>query len=179
MKTLLLALLMLLTGCATTGEFSVGIGKTFRYGADGMTGGVISPATVRWNDKWEARLLIFGPQTIYKNEGGLAIKPYAAITIHRLWTFRTDKLVSPELSAGIMGKADERCTYDGDLNCNRLAPLALAACWRLGVSFPRAGVRVIDLHCSNDSLDWGPEAKNLGQDFAMLDVVIHRWERGR
>lgn len=172
---ILLASLLALCGIAHAAEFSVGIGKPFRYGRDGFTGGVISPATLRWGGKWEARVLVFGPQTIYREYGGLKIKPYVGVVFSRYWGLRRDKRVSPEFSAGVMGKKSERCTFDGDEDCNRLAPLGVEACWRVGVSFPRAGLRVSDFHCSNDALDWGPEAKNLGQDFAMLDVVIAKW----
>lgn len=170
MKTLLLVLALSLAGCAVNSvQVSGGPAATVRY-SEGKSGGALS-AAVLVNDAWEYRAFYFGQQRIY--DGLLKIEPYWGVAASKVWTFRDGKLFRPYLSMGVMLKESQRCTYNGDVDCNRLTPLS----WCL---LPRAGFYLGDAkfelgHCSNNSMDWGPEKKNLGQDYLGAEIVVKRW----
>jgi hypothetical protein len=161
----LVALLLVgLSAPAFSCDLTAGPGASFRLN-EGKSGGVATIGCV-FGEKWELRAYYFGEQVIY--QGTLGIKPYAALSASRLWMFREGHRIRPMLQAGLMFKEAERCHFDGDVQCNRITPLPL--CF-LAV----AGVKVGDVlltfnHCSNASLDHGPEKKNLGQDFIRAEV---------
>ena len=119
-----------------------------------------------FGEKWELRAHYFGEQRIY--DGQLAIDGYAALSASKLWAFRDGRRVRPILGVGLMVKESQRCHFDGDVDCNRITPLPF--CF-----LASAGVKLGDVylslnHCSNASLDKGPEKKNLGQDFLRAEV---------
>jgi hypothetical protein len=168
MKTFTLAALLLAGLCAPafSCDLLAGPGKVVRY-SEGETGGMASVACV-FHDRWEVAGYWIGEQRIYNDQ--VRIAAYPAVSFSKLWTFREGKRFRPFLGMGLLVKGAQRCHYDGDLNCNRQLPLPYAF-------FPTAGfwigpVRITAGHASNDSLDWGPEKKNLGLEPYQAQVCI-------
>jgi hypothetical protein len=155
-----LALAVLLAGFAAPSfscDVTAGPGWAGRY-SEGLTGGIASVGCVA--DKWELRAWYVGEQRIY--EGRVQIAGYPAVSASRLWTFREGRLLQPILGVGLMAKGAQRCKYNGELNCNRELPLPFCFLFSAGLKFDAVSVTVF--HCSNSSLDYGPEKKNLGLD---------------
>ena len=164
MRGLLAALFLLVYGYANACDWTAGVGQSRRL-TDGKTGAVGSVACLI-NEKWDLRLNYFGEQRIY--EDTLVIKPYATISASRVWLFRDGRNFRPLLSVGIALKEAARCHYNGDVNCNRLTPLSFCFLTRAGFHI---GDLVVSLnHCSNAGFDYGPEKKNLGQDFVLVEL---------
>jgi hypothetical protein len=168
-----LLVLTLLTGCAHVDELAVGIGKGFTLGEDGVTGGVAS-ASARFDGRWEARFLAVGPQTIYERYGGLKQDGFWSLQLSRYWDFRDGHSTRPELGLGALFREQAECRFNGDEDCNRQVPRWLSACEWLGVTFTNSYLRTDLGHCSNNAFDTGPEAKNLGFNYGMLDVILWR-----
>jgi len=147
-------------------ELVAGPGKVVRY-SEGETGGMASVACV-FHDKWEVAAYWIGEQRIYNET--VKIESYPAISFSKLWTFREGKRIRPFLGMGLMLKGAQRCHYNDDLNCNRQMPLPFGFLPSAGVWL--GPVRLTVGHASNDSLDWGPEKKNLGLDHFRAEVCI-------
>jgi hypothetical protein len=164
MKTIvMLALLAGLAAPAFSCDITAGPGKVVRY-SEGETGGLATIACV--SKKWEVRAYWIGEQRIMNET--LRIDAYPAISASRLWTFREGKRIQPILGIGLMLKPSQRCHYDGDVACNRQMPLPFGF-------LTTAGVKIGDIlisigHASNDSLDYGPEKKNLGLDHLRAEI---------
>jgi hypothetical protein len=162
---LFISLALLLLGTTVNAcELSVGPGATVRL-SEGKSGGLFS-AGCTFKDKWELRLFYFGEQRIYEEQ--IVIDDYTALGVARVWTFRDGKKIRPYLGAGLMGKESQRCHFNGDIDCNRLTPLPF--CFWAYAGIVLGDVTVSLHHCSNASLDEGPEKKNLGQDFVMAQL---------
>jgi hypothetical protein len=165
MKRLMLAA-VLLAGLAVPAfscDITAGPGKVVRY-SEGETGGLATIGCV--SRKWEVRAYWIGEQRIYHET--VRIEGYPALSASRLWTFREGKRIQPILGLGLMVKGAQRCHYDGDENCNRQLPLPFGFLTTLGV---KVGDILISVgHASNDSLDYGPEKKNLGLDHLRAEV---------
>ncbi len=163
-RTLIAALLLGLAAPAFTCDVTAGPGKVFRA-SDGEVGGFVTAGCV-FKRKYELRAFYFGEMRIYDEQ--LRIKPFFAVSVARLWMFREGKRFQPILGVGVILKKEERCHYDGDLACNRMLPLTYAF-------YPTLGARIGDVlvtigHASNNSMDWGPEKKNLGLDSVRAEV---------
>lgn len=161
MRLLVLAALLLagLTAPAISCDaITAGPGATIRF-ADGKSGGMFSVGCI-FGEKWEIRAHYIGEQRIY--DGLVVIDAYPAISASKLWMFRDGKRFRPVLSVGLLAKGSQRCRYDGDINCNRVLPLPFCFLASAGVKW--GDVLITLSHCSNASLDYGPEKKNLGLD---------------
>ena len=152
-------------------ELLAGPGKVIRY-SEGETGGMASVACV-FGDKWELAGYWIGEQRIYHDT--VRIDSYPAFSASKLWTWREGKLIRPFLGMGLIVKGAQRCHYNGDINCNRQLPLPFGFLPSAGVWI--GPVRITAGHASNDSLDWGPEKKNLGLDHFRAEVCIWGCER--
>jgi len=166
MKRLVLAAALLagLAAPAFSCDITAGPGASFRMG-EGKSGGVATVGCV-FDDSWELRAYYFGEQEIY--DGTVTIDPYLGISISKLWIFREGKRFQPILGMGLMFKEAQRCHFDGDLDCNRITPLPF--CFLPMMGFKWGDVLITANHCSNASLDHGPEKKNLGQDFLRAEI---------
>lgn len=169
MKKLITLAALLLAGIAMPAmscELLAGPGKVVRY-SEGETGGMASVACV-FGGKWELAAYWIGEQRIYHDE--VRLDPYPAISASKVWTFREGKFFRPFLSMGVLVKGAQRCHYDGDINCNRQLPLPFGFLPAAGVWI--GPVRFTAGHASNDSLDHGPEKKNLGLDHFRAEVCL-------
>ncbi len=159
-----LILVLLATAANAECELTAGPGASIRL-SEGRSGGVFS-AGCSLKDRWELRLFYFGEQRIYNDL--LTVDAYAAVGGARTWVWRDGKKIRPYLGTGLIAKEAQRCHFNGDIDCNRITPLPFCF-WAF------AGVRLWDVdislnHCSNASLDYGPEKKNLGQDFLLAQL---------
>lgn len=144
-------------------DITAGPGEVVRY-SEGQTGGLASIGCVA--KKWELRAWYVGEQRLY--DGHIVIDGYPALSASRLWTFREGRRVSPILGVGLLAKGAQRCSYNGETNCNRQLPLPFCFLASAGV---KLGDTVFTIfHCSNSSLDHGPEKKNLGLDGLRAEV---------
>lgn len=168
MKKLMLAVLLLagVTAPAFSCELVAGPGKVVRY-SEGGTGGMASVACI-FDDKWEIAAYWIGEQRIYDET--VVIDAYPALSFSKIWTFREGKKFRPFLGMGLLVKGAQRCHYNGDLDCNRQLPLPFAFLPAAGVWI--GPVRVTAGHGSNNSLDWGPEKKNLGLDHYRAEICL-------
>lgn len=159
-------LIVLLVACAQVQacEWTFGPGAGVRLG-DGKSGGLATVGCV-FRDRWEVRAWWVGEQTIYG--GSVSIDAFPAVSASRLWTFRDGKRLQPVLGFGVLLKESQRCRFDGDLDCNRQVPLSFCFLPSAGIRF--GDVLVTAFHCSNASLDHGPEKKNLGLDGIRAEV---------
>jgi hypothetical protein len=162
MKKLILLMLMI-PAVSQACDLTAGPGAVARI-TEGKSGGLATIGCV-FGERWELRAWWIGEQQIY--DGLVTIEPFPALSISKLWVFREGKRFRPVLGMGLMVKESHRCRFDGDLDCNRQVPLSF--CFLPHAGFKWGDVLVTAFHCSNASLDWGPEKKNLG-----LDGV--RWE---
>lgn len=165
MKKLMLAALLLagLSAPAFSCDITAGPGGVFRY-SEGQTGGLASAAVVC--SKWELRAWYVGEQRLYHDQ--VRIDGYPAISASRLWTFREGRRVSPILGVGLLAKGAQRCSYNGEEHCNRQVPLPFCFLATAGIKFGDTVFTIF--HCSNSSLDHGPEKKNLGLDGLRAEV---------
>jgi hypothetical protein len=124
MRYVICVLIMLFAAPAFSCELLAGPGKVIRY-SEGETGGMASVACV-FHDRWEVAAYWIGEQRIYNDQ--VRIAAYPAVSFSKLWTFREGKRFRPFLGMGLLVKGAQRCTYDGDLNCNRQLPLPFASC---------------------------------------------------
>jgi hypothetical protein len=165
MKTLMLAALLLagLAAPAFSCDLTAGPGQVQRY-SEGKTGGLATIGCVSKN--WELRAWWIGEQRLYDET--VVIDAYPALSVSKLWTFRDGKRVSPILGIGLLAKGAQRCHYNGDMDCNRQLPLPFCFLATAGVKLGDTMFTVF--HCSNSSLDYGPEKKNLGLDGIRAEV---------
>lgn len=165
MKTLMLAAVLLagLAAPAFSCEITAGPGAVIRY-AEGQSGGLASIGCV--SKRWELRAWYIGEQRIYNET--VRIDAYPALSVSRLWTFRDGKRFEPILGVGLLAKGAQRCHYNGDMNCNRQLPLPF--CFLTQAGFRAGDTLFTVFHCSNSSLDYGPEKKNLGLDGLRAEV---------
>jgi hypothetical protein len=165
-----LALAALLLVCISAPAFScdltAGPGAVVRLG-EGKSGGAASIGCI-FGERWELRGWWIGEQVIY--DGTITIEAFPAISGSRIWMFREGHKFRPMLGVGIMLKESHRCHFDGDLDCNRQVPLSF--CFLPTAGFRWGDVLVTAFHCSNASLDWGPEKKNLGLDGIRAEVWL-------
>lgn len=166
MKIFALAALLLagLSAPAFSCEVTAGPGAAIRL-SEGKSGGVATIGCI-FGDKWELRAYYFGEQRIYNEQ--LVVADYGAIGASKLWTFRDGRRFRPFLGVGLMLKEAQRCHYDGQEVCNRLTPLPF--CFLASAGLHMGDVLISFNHCSNASMDYGPEKKNLGQDFFLAQV---------
>lgn len=160
MKKLVLAALLLagLAAPAFSCDVTAGPGAVVRY-SEGQTGGLARVGCV-FRDKWELSAWYVGEQRIYDDQ--VVIDGYPAISASKLWMFRAGKNFRPVLAVGLLLKGSQRCHYNGDMDCNRQLPLPF--CFLAEAGFKWGDVYATVFHCSNSSLDSGPEKKNLGLD---------------
>ena len=166
MKSMIAALLLAagLAAPAFSCEITAGPGAVVRL-SEGRSGGMFTVGCV-FEEKWEVRAYWIGEQRIYNDS--IRIDAFPAVSVSRLWTFREGKFFRPVLGMGVMLKGADRCRYNGELNCNRILPLPFGFLPTVGAKF---GDVLITLgHASNNSLDWGPEKKNLGLDHLRAEV---------
>lgn len=166
MKTLALAALLLagLSAPAFSCDVTAGPGAVVRM-SEGRSGGLFTVGCI-FHEKWDLRAYWVGEQRIYHD--AIAIDGFPALSISRMWVFRDGKFFRPVLSMGVMLKGADRCKYNGETNCNRMLPLPFGFLPAIGAKF--GDVLITIGHASNDSLDWGPEKKNLGFDHLRADV---------
>jgi hypothetical protein len=166
MKSLMLAALLLagLAAPAFSCDVTAGPGAVVRY-SEGQTGGLASIGCV-FRDRWELRAWYVGEQRIYDDT--VVIDGYPALSASRLWTFRDGKKFRPMLGIGLLVKGSQRCHYNGDMDCNRQLPLPF--CFLTQAGFQLGDTLFTVFHCSNSSLDYGPEKKNLGLDGLRAEV---------
>lgn len=166
MKKLMLAVLLLagVTAPAFSCDVTAGPGGVVRY-SEGQTGGLASIGCV-FGEKWELRAWWIGEQRIY--EETVVIDAYPALSASKLWMWREGKRVQPMLGVGLLVKGSQRCHYNGDTNCNRQLPLPFCFLTQAGLKLGDTVFTVF--HCSNSSLDYGPEKKNLGLDGIRAEV---------
>jgi hypothetical protein len=148
-------------------EINASVGKELLpYASHGE---ILGPGMVtlgcRYEHKVDFEIYWFGEQpTIYP---GFTLKAYGGVGVSRVWEFKRRWFGTPELTAGLFFKTADRCKFNGDTNCNRRAPLPVNFLWKAGIVY--ADWRIEIGHISNNAMDWGPEAKNLGQNFARLN----------
>lgn len=166
MNKLMLAALLLagLVAPAYSCEITAGPGAVVRM-SEGKSGGLFTVGCI-FDERWELRAYWVGEQRIYHEQ--LTIDAFPALSISRLWLFREGKFFRPVLGMGLMVKGADRCSYDGETKCNRMLPLPFAFLPTIGAKF--GDVLVTLGHASNDSLDHGPEKKNLGFDHLRAEV---------
>lgn len=164
LKNILLATALLFCAPSFCCDLTAGPGAIHRY-TEGQTGGMFTAGCV-FHDRWELRAWWIGEQKIYDNS--VTIGQYPALSASRLWVFREGHRFQPMLGMGLMVKPAQRCHFDGDLDCNRQAPLVFCFLPQAGIKW--GDVLVTAFHCSNASLDWGPEKKNLGLDGLRAEV---------
>lgn len=166
MKKLLLAALLLagLSAPAFSCDVTAGPGKVLRY-SEGDTGGLATVGCI-FHEKWDVRLYWVGEQRLYDDQ--VRIDAYPAASVSRLWMFRDGKRFQPVLGMGLLIKGAQRCRYNGEINCNRQLPLPFAFLPTVG--FKWGDILITLGHASNNSLDWGPEKKNLGLDHLRAEV---------
>lgn len=165
MKKLLLAALLLagLSAPAFCCDLTAGPGAVVRY-SEGQTGGLASIGCV--SKKWELRAWYVGEQRIYNDQ--IVIDAYPALSASRIWRFRDGKRFQPMLGVGLLIKGAQRCHYNNDIDCNRQLPLPFCFLTQAGMKLGDTMFTVF--HCSNSSLDYGPEKKNLGLDGIRAEV---------
>lgn len=159
---LLIAFPMFAGACNLT----AGPGAVFGL-TEGKTGGLATVGCV-FKDKWELRAWWIGEQKIY--DGAVTIEQFPALSASKLWMFREGSRFQPMLGVGLMVKESQRCHFNGDLNCNRQVPLVF--CFLPSAGFKWGDVMITAFHCSNASLDWGPEKKNRGLDGIRAEVWL-------
>jgi hypothetical protein len=166
MKHLTLAALLLagLVATSFSCEITAGPAAVVRL-SEGRSGGMFTVGCI-FNEKWELRGYWVGEQRIY--DDSIVIDAFPAVSVSRLWTFREGKFFRPVLGMGVMLKGADRCRYNGETNCNRILPLPFGF-------LPTIGAKLGDVlltfgHASNNSLDYGPEKKNLGLDHIRAEV---------
>lgn len=155
---LVLALLAGFAAPAFSCDITAGPGAVVRL-AEGKSGGLASVGCV-FKDKWSLRAWYVGEQRIYDET--VVIDGYLALSASKLWMFRDGKRIRPMIGLGLLLKGSQRCHYNGDTDCNRQLPLPFCFLMELGVKV--GDIVVTAFHCSNSSLDYGPEKKNLGLD---------------
>lgn len=114
----------------------------------------------------DASLLWVGEASLY--DGALRDDAYPLLTVSGVWQLDRWRFLGgvPELYAGLGFKEADRCAYNGESNCNRRQPLPWSFHFGFGWQWREGRVQV--LHDSNNSMDWGPEAKNLGLTWLTL-----------
>lgn len=169
MRYVIVSLILAACAPAHACDLTLGPGAVVRYG-EGQTGGMASLGCIfdtRYG-QFEVRGYWIGEQRIY--DDSLRIKAFPAISFSKLWTFREGKRFQPVLGFGILLKGAQRCHYNGDTDCNRIMPLPFGFLPTVGLRYKDSLLFTLG-HASNDSLDWGPEKKNLGFDHFRAEVI--------
>jgi hypothetical protein len=166
MTRLILAALLLVGLCAPalSCEITAGPAAVIRL-SEGRSGGAFTVGCI-FHESWEVRAYWIGEQRIYNDQ--IRIDAFPAISVSKLWTFREGKFFRPVLGMGLMLKGADRCRYNGEINCNRILPLPFGFLPTVGAKF--GDVLVTFGHASNNSLDYGPEKKNLGLDHVRAEI---------
>ena len=108
-------------------------------------------------EKYDVQLLYVAEA---KGEG-IVHGPYVLATVARYWQLERRVFGGKiELHAGLGFKESETCDFNHDLNCNRRQPLPFSFHFGVGASWKYARLQLF--HDSNNAMDDGPEAKNLG-----------------
>lgn len=148
-------------------ELQTGVGKQLApYGSNGE---ILGPGMVsvgcRFHHKYDIEGFWFAEQRVPMYHD-FTLKAYGGIAVSRVWEFKRRWFGTPVLSAGVFLKDSDRCDFNGDEDCNRRAPMAVNYIWKFELTWTDWRLQI--LHISNDGMDWGPEAKNLGQNAAQL-----------
>lgn len=160
-------LALLLSAHAGACELSASVGKQLvPYAAANKE--ILGPGMVtvgcRYEHKVDFEAYWFGEQTT--KYPGFVLKSYGGIGISRIWESDHHWFGVAEFKAGLFFKNSDRCKFNGDVDCNRRVPLPVSFLFGAGLTYHDWRIQIG--HISNDALDHGPEAKNLGQNFARL-----------
>jgi hypothetical protein len=150
---------------AKAAEFHVSAGKVTPVGKGAITG----VASIGVRGKYDLTLSYFAPGSVYGPT--IPVPGYFQASISRAWVYDVHFLgARPTFLMGVSFKGADRCAYDGEVDCNRRVPLP--ANFHFGVGLEWKAIRIELFHDSNDAMDSGPEAKNLGSNWLNLTYRV-------